>query len=647
MCPQVKVRGMKTRGKIISGCFRLVTALLVAFSATGICAQNLPHPSYSHAAPQSKVVAWGQPAGSQAQHYGILGAVAQPAVYRSNQPATLQELVQSAGGLAPHASRSVRIIRGDRGGQTVYFSEDRQDWLQSGDFVVVDVQRSPQESLLAPPAATGDNRVYLGLLGVQPHPVVVPMSADAAYLSNLMLALGQSRELARSVRVMLPLWAVAGADLRGSLPSGTIVAVPPELLVAANLPAFPEPRNLSTARLPTEAETARAQSRIELPATTADFGPPPEDPPEIPVPAPLPPQLGEGSLPAPVRFADRDVVASPIPFSHQLPRETPANEASMPQPGTRLSDALASVKPAPVPPPARVLAPVTQAELDAVAQAPADLVGEQVAIEPQATFNLWQMLGIGATVFTLVGVALGTRSWIDRSEQHSTEVPPEFRRGSLADLEEQPEVVAADTDFAAIRRAHMPVPVAALAPPAQAATPAPVSQTAAAPATKPAFVPIRLSELLANSLPIETEPAELPTGMKLPGEVKADAERWRIDAAHAELPLPPHLNLSILKNQSVRLELDHPAEASVPRPHFRAGRKSESAVEISGGIEASLPAAELSPDLMGAATPSGSARTVAAERTQSNRPAFVGESQAIGKTSVERALAQLQRGRLS
>lgn len=639
---------MKTRGKTISGYFRLATALLVVFSTAVLRAQSLPHPSYYYTASQSKVVAWGQPAGGHAQHFGILGAVAQPAVYTSNQPATLQQLIQSAGGLGPNASRSVRIIRGDRGGQTLYFAEDRRDWLQSGDFVVVDIQRAPHESPLSPPAASGDNRVFLGLIGVQSRPVIVPMASEAAYLSNVMLALGQSRELARSVRVMLPLWAVASADVRGSLPSGTIIAVPPELLVAANLPAFPEPRPMLQADLPSEAETARAQSRIELPAMTADFGPPPADPPEIPVPAPLPPQLGEGSLPAPVRFADRDVVANPIPFSHQMPRETPANEASMPQPGTRLSDALAPLKPAPAPP-TRVLAPVTQDELDAIAQAPADLVGEQVAIEPESAFNLWQLLGIGATVCSLVGVALGARSWIEHSDTTSA-VPAEFQRGSLADLDEPPapDNSPSVSEFAAVRRAQMPAPAAALAAQTPAPAPAPIAQAAAsAPGMKPAFVQIRLSELLANSLPIETEPAELPSGMKLQGEPKSDPERWRIDEAHAEHPLPPHLKLSILKNQSLRLDIDHPAETPVPRPHFRAPRKSANVAEISADSSTEIPPSDL-PDAPGQeAVRPDTARAAAADRVPSHRTTLAGESASIGKTSVERALIQLQRGRLS
>ena len=82
----------------------------------------------------------------------IMGQVARPGVYemRTADP-QLTELVQRAGGLAPEASGSIRLIRHARTGQQVFYSPGLSYPLMHGDLLIAEPRLGgPGEARRAP-----------------------------------------------------------------------------------------------------------------------------------------------------------------------------------------------------------------------------------------------------------------------------------------------------------------------------------------------------------------------------------------------------------------------------------------------------------------------------------------------------------------
>lgn len=559
--------------------------------------------------PRSKTIVWGEqqtPRGPQS--LGILGEVALPGVYTGDGEVTLQQVVQAAGGLTPQASPSVQIVRGERGGRSIlFYNPGGRDVLQHGDFIVVEGLRAPGGHVAtAHPGVT-----WLGFMGVLSRPVVVPVKPDQAQLVTMMRALNQTPELARVVRPIIPARATPSNNPQDPLPSGTILAVPTQMLVASQLPEFPPAATIPTAAA---AETAIASTspfltpspvapvvpepkpapRPATTASTADLPDPlalgrdlPELPPAVPQPAPVP----KPSF-------DRELTASPVPFSITPDADTAASPASLPIPGSRLD--LTPLKPAPAKPSTEPVAKPnpTVAEADGLTIADdAELVGELDVPPSPTNFNLWQLLGIGGTIVTLVGIAVGTRRYMEQP-QHA------FGRGE---------------DFMPRRTTRPPQlePLDLRRDSGEAVIP-----------PKPAFKPIPLSALLKNTVPLTTEAADLPRGIQLQQPVTSESVNYRVDGAHQPEQNAPHLDPVVVATRPT-LELDRPSAQTIPRPHFRAQPAAREPVMADVSI---LAAAEPQPEM--------SMREP--EATTADHPAM---APLAGQSSVERALSQLQRGR--
>ncbi len=542
-------------------------------------------------APQSKTIIWGGANADSVKHYGILGEVLRPGVYSTDMDATLQAVVQSAGGLTGSASPSIRIVRGDRGGQTVFFNPQGRDPLRPGDFIVVDVQPRPNSAPAPAGVSARPDGVWIGLSGVMSRPVVVRLHPQDAYLRTIIEGgLRQSTQLARAARMVLPPQTVSYNAGQDQIPNGTIIGVPATLLVQAEIPALPPTIAMTVEAMQPSTPTSNLFDPGLLRPQTVDlsnngsFAPP-----QIAVPAPPSESLANTSRPF-----DRDVTANTLPFSAARDLEIPANPASLPAPGSRLATQFAPpTAPAAPTAPVRVEANLTAMDPATEADSASDLVGEGAIASKPNTFSLWQMLGIGGTVASLVGLALGTRQYLDRTLPVSG-AAPEFRRPFTPPLRETAPVET----------------------PAQAAV---IVERAPA---FPTITPIPLSALLKNSIPIVTEPAEFPEKPRLQRPSGAATTMWRLDEAELASAPAPHLDPAAIAVPAPILELDESAANTIPRPHFRT---------------------------LATFTPAGDLAAAAAEEaptmSRAESAAAPSSFRASGKTSVERALSQLQRGR--
>jgi|GEM_PF-3208473 len=567
--------------------------------AAGVCL-FLTHPLHAQGLPP-KVIVWQNPATASIGHYAILGEVARPGTYGSSEEMTLQRLVAAAGGLSAQALPAVRIIRTERAGQSLYFNPSGHDRLNAGDFVVVDRNSLPAmngEPLRSEPI------VWIGIAGVSQRPVVVPVEPGDAHLPTIMLALGQSQELARSARVMLPPGSPPLlANQAQMLPNGTIIALPPGLLVWGRLPDFPESQAIPDAG--TQPSPRFAQ--VTNPATAP-----------VPVPPLTEPAATVGAEPYHTPF-DQELSASTLPFSSVPVQDTAASPASLPAPGSRLAP---TQNVAPPPPTVAGPVPVTAnltANMEQQLTSDADIVGEMSPPPKQSTFNVWQMLGIAGTVASLVGVALGTRQYLDRATT-SQAVQPLPRNSSRI----SPEMFAAAAERVVSRRAVEPelpreqYPARELPPTPQPIKAPPVQRES-------------LSDLLQRKTPIEQELADLPLVSQLPltsqvsGRTAKSETIYGVDAPHAGPASAPHLPEAQLTPIDLKLEVDPPREPVLPRPHFALKPSSNPIAS-----EVAIPMAIISEG--GAATD-----TAASTATLPDDPRF--------QSPIERALARLQRGR--
>ncbi len=510
--------------------------------------------------PRPKFGSYIPPAASATGHYGILGEVAKPGVYSAEGPeVTLQELIQQAGGMSANGSPAIRLVRQNRIAQGRYFNPAGRDPLLPGDIVLV-------ENLY--PQAAGAQAVSIGLIGVMDRPVVVPMRADNAQIGTVMLALGQSSELARSVQLIVPSRQRPPTSASAPLANGTVLILDPKLLVAGNLPSFPE---------------AIPMTRVAEPSMTQAATPAPIGVPQ-PALSQLPPSIPDNRLP--VTNAARnngEVEATMLPFSNGSQRPQ-ANTASLPAPGSRLQPVPAK----PVEKPKKSTVPLLNADSEIVSSVDDLDLGteDEPAIEAAAPagFSFWQMLGIGGTVASLVGLAVLSRNVIGkdspsiRTTMMDDDVVPESIRKRSA--------MPAPQMLQKHRRFDLPEPtLSAKRPRIQ---PKPIAETQRAEvASAQQTEPHDLAELLAMRGPIETESVVLPHGLKLRRAPLSSTPFYRIDDA-AELPGAPHERPTTAATP--QRSLDDAATMKVPAPHFSTaiaaadGPAMESAIpEMTGG----------------------------------------------------------------
>lgn len=493
-----------------------------------------------------KVVQWQGNASNQTvlQGYGILGEVAQPGVFSSSDEVTLQRLIRAAGGLQPQASSSVRIIRAERGGQTLFYNPNGSDRLYPGDFVVVDRRLGPLPGGDA--ASPQASVIWIGLAGVSRFPVVVPIEPRDAQLGIIMEALGQSPELARSSRVMLPPGSVIPTSSNNAfLPSGTVIAIPSNLVVWGALPpgGFPEATPLADV-----VPVPPAPSLVQIP--------------QLPMTVP-----GSGVSGDPITQGlptsrntpfDQELNATPLPFSSIPVTETPANPTSLPAQGSRLETLVPT---APSPPvidePVTVTANLTANLSQQIESGEADIVGEMVPPAKPVSLSFWHLLGIAGTLASLVGVALGTRHYLDVGNTSATSLPLPASTSRIS-----PEM------FAAAERAQATSPQSLSAKVQRSEPIREEHERVSASASSRSDSQESLADILNRHTPIEIERVVLPESVSLSVPQTPSNLQYAIHSKHANVANSPHLPADNLPPHDLKLEIDPPANVPVSRPHF-------------------------------------------------------------------------------
>jgi hypothetical protein len=163
------------------------------------------------------------------------------------------------------------------------------------------------------------------------------------------------------------------------------------------------------------------------------------------------------------------------------------------------------------------------------------------------------MLGIGGTVASLIGIAIATRRFLDRSEPPS---PRSF--GARAPLPPPPTPLTSAEIAASQRRFEIPPPQPAMQPPS----------------TPLEDEPSDLDELLRGDLTIVTEPIVFPPQFPLQRQHDALDAMLRVDIAERRLVPAPHAAFREPIARGVARE-DLPASA-IPRPHFSQSRQPKS-----------------------------------------------------------------------
>ncbi|HUQ68487.1 MAG TPA: SLBB domain-containing protein [Planctomycetaceae bacterium] len=488
-------------------------AVLVLATAPTAFAQPLP----------PKTIVWNQRNPQSEAYFGIVGEIARPGVYSAAAAqVTVQELIQRAGGFSRRGSPAVRIIRGGRSGQSVFVRPDGADVLAPNDLVVVDLLRDPRQPLSSPTNDRTDRNVWVALIGVSEHPEVVPINPDQAQLPNIMLMLGQSVPLAKAVRTILPPGLPQHGGQMDLLPNGSVLVFDRSLLVSSNLPLFDVPQPLSE------------------PAPPSTIATPVSDP-------------AISSMPRP------QVDAQPVPFTVHRNEQIPASPASLPAPGSRFAPPpmLPPQLPTGTESPAVYAGPPVIVEPESNTEA--ELVGiPAVSPAPQTGFDLWQLLGIGGTVASLVGVALVSRQYLDRTPSDNAQMP------------------------AAIwNRIHQTPPL----PPRRSFESAPITEVEDDSAD---LGDDELRELLGGRLAIETEAAEFPMRMELRVAIPKDHSEtvYRLDDAEEQIDAP-HFAARTALDPNRTFFTDAAADApSVPAPHFRR-RQSRTEAAAPAGVSPS------------------------------------------------------------
>ncbi len=497
--------------------------------------------------PRPKFGSWNPPAANAMGYYSILGEIAKPGVYSAEgREITLQELIHQAGGVTPNASPAVRLVRQNRVAQGHFFDPAGRVPLVAGDVVLI-------EPMHASPAAT--QAVSICMIGVMDRPVIVPMRPDQAQLGTIMLALQQSPELVRSLRVIVPTRQRPPASPSTPLVSGTVLIFDSKLLIAGNLPVFPDAIPLPRAVEP-------LMTNVSPPASIG-----------IPQPSvmpQLPDQIPDNRLPVTTAARNNgDVEATTLPFSNGGQRPQ-ANAASLPVPGSRLQPEPAL--PIPTNPKPKAKVPTINPDSEIVTSMDDDLdlnIDDAPVAETPASvgFSLWQLLGIGGTVASLVGLAVLSRNLMGKDSPRissSTRDDDDIVPASIKKRSAMPTPHMSRRQ----RRFDVPEPTDSVAKAPRFSTQPIAEQKSEIPTLRQE--PHDLAELLAMQGPIETEGVVLPHGLKLRRSPLSAVPLFRVDEA-AELPGPPHEKP--VPAGAPQRSLDA-AAMKIPAPHFKTAPPS-------------------------------------------------------------------------
>ncbi len=224
---------------------------------------------------------------TKAPAVALIGAVHSPGTYKiSTESIALQDLITRAGGLLDTAGRKVQIVRGGRAGVVLLYTPQLEYKLRPGDAVVIEqaapsrartvsftnseksdsvaVVRSQQQQT----AKGNSGHGHVVLIGLQPHPVVMPLWETGLTIDSLL-----TQWLKQPSRVAEGTVVLAGNRSRtnpGLLSDGMVLAVPSRVVNTNDLPRLPQ--ILDVADVKTSAPTTASEPLIQ-PSTPFGYEP--------------------------------------------------------------------------------------------------------------------------------------------------------------------------------------------------------------------------------------------------------------------------------------------------------------------------------------------------------------------------------------
>ena len=219
-------------------------------------------------------------------HVAVVGAVRNPAVYRTKRPLTFVELIDAAGGPDADASSSVQIVRQGRIDRLIYDPRTpvAQNYgpLLDGDVIILRPQPGVRNAMYQTTTAGDDagrraagvqhamrpRLSYVACLGLLDRPVVLPLNPDEATLPILLSQmLRLSGPPAAGVRVVAN---AAQLPVDGVLANGTVIEFDRRVI---------GPRDLQPIQ---EYPAAREVEAATPTAPTSEQKPPLDTPPSVP-----------------------------------------------------------------------------------------------------------------------------------------------------------------------------------------------------------------------------------------------------------------------------------------------------------------------------------------------------------------------------
>ncbi|MAX35077.1 hypothetical protein [Gimesia sp.] len=197
---------------------------------------------------------------------GLLGEFNRCAAYElSNQELQLNHVVSGAGGLTSDSSGVIRVIRGGRSSQDLFFNPDVDFPLMHGDVLIALKSSSNVMNVsFSTPAQTAQLQqqqnselVQIAILNLQDRPVVFGVRPEIADLAGILKCLRQPLEqyaqLAESIKIIPPYRSRGNSDfksrkLTSRFDSGTVIVLnSPQVLNLSMIPhSLPVPRRLAS-----------------------------------------------------------------------------------------------------------------------------------------------------------------------------------------------------------------------------------------------------------------------------------------------------------------------------------------------------------------------------------------------------------------
>lgn len=259
---------------------------------------------------------------SRGGYFAVIGSVARPGVYyQQTERAQLNDVLKLAGGPTAEAGGGIRIVRQGRGGLQTFLSPNTRYELLTGDVVLLEsnqrpgmvglhqysgkihsVSESGQKADESKPPT--NSSIYLAFVNLKSEPIVVPVPAAQATVTNVMTWLRQDLKAPPALRVIPP-----GPQLvreprlpadQQLLENGTVLVFDPSTVKKDRLPEFPGalgeksapaadavpavPGKAVPAQVPSEVNSRSPLQQLESPAGRATrmmpvrVPPPPSEP---------------------------------------------------------------------------------------------------------------------------------------------------------------------------------------------------------------------------------------------------------------------------------------------------------------------------------------------------------------------------------